>query len=158
MKVKTFQIRLAEEFLQADQDKLNSFIEHVDVRKTSTELANGKPDFWSILVFYNGIPPIVKEQQAAGASLSPTGKIIFPAQVEMSTEEKKIYEALKQWRADKAQTLNLPTFLVCSNAQLAAVAKVKPQTVEELNQIKGFGGQKTAKHGGDIIALLNSVN
>lgn len=156
MKVKAFQIRLAEEFLQVDQDKLNSFIEHVDVRKTSTELANGKPDYWSILVFYNGIPAIVKEQHT-GASLTASGKISFPAKVDLDEAETKIYEALKLWRADKAQTLGLPTYLVCSNAQLAAVAKVKPQSPEELIQIKGFAGQKTAKHGGDIIALLNSV-
>jgi ribonuclease D len=46
---------------------------------------------------------------------------------------------------------------VCSNAQLATIAKLRPQTVDELMKIKGFSEQKTARHGGDIIALLNSV-
>ncbi len=156
MKVKAFQIRLAEEFLQADQDKLNNFIENVDVRKTSTELANGKPDYWSVLVFYHGDAALQQEQKQEPIPTTKE-KISSPAKFDLSEEEKKIYEALKQWRAEKAQTLNLPTYLVCSNAQLAAVAKIKPQSPEELIQIKGFGGQKTAKHGGDIIALLNSI-
>ena len=60
MKVKTFQIRLADEFLQADQDKLNDFIDKVDLRKSATELARGQPDFWSILVFYDEGPPAPK--------------------------------------------------------------------------------------------------
>lgn len=152
MKVKAFQIRLAEEFLQVDQDNLNKFIEKVDVRKTSTELANGKPDYWSILVFY--------DELIAGLSApppAPGNKISFAAGTELSEEEKRIYETLKEWRAEKALTLSLPTYLVCSNAQLVAVAKVRPQSLDDLIKIKGFAGQKTARHGGDIIALLNSV-
>jgi len=152
MKIKAFQIRLAEEFLLADQDNLNNFIEKVDVRKTATELANGQPDYWSILVFY--------DELIAGTTAPPPAagnKISFPAGAELTADEKRIYEALKQWRAEKALTLNLPTYLVCSNAQLVAVAKVRPQNLDELIKIKGFAGQKTAKHGGAIIALLNSI-
>ena len=53
MKIKHFYIRLNKENLQIDQDTLNSFLDNVVVKKTVTELINGQPNFWSILVFYD---------------------------------------------------------------------------------------------------------
>lgn len=39
------------------------------------------------------------------------------------------------------------------------IAKIKPQSLDELSKVKGFvsGGQKIAKYGDDIIAVLNSI-
>lgn len=47
--------------------------------------------------------------------------------------------------------------MVCHNTKLMRIAKVKPQTLDELSNIKGFGGQKILKFGDDIIALMNSI-
>jgi ribonuclease D len=52
----------------------------------------------------------------------------------------------------------LPTYLISSNTELLTIAKVKPKAVSDLMKIRGFAGQKIAKHGEDIIALLNSVS
>lgn len=53
MKVNVFHIRLTKENLQSDQDNLNNFLDNVTVKKTATEVINGQPNFWSILVFYD---------------------------------------------------------------------------------------------------------
>ena len=37
------------------------------------------------------------------------------------------------------------------------IAKTKPSNLEDLEKIKGFAGQKIAKFGKDIIALMNSI-
>jgi ribonuclease D len=47
--------------------------------------------------------------------------------------------------------------MVCRNAELITVAKVKPETLADLEAIKGFVDQKITKFGGDIIALLKSM-
>jgi superfamily II DNA helicase RecQ len=47
--------------------------------------------------------------------------------------------------------------MVCHNTELLTIAKIKPQTLDELSKIKGFGGRKIAKFGYDIIAVLNSI-
>jgi len=148
MQVKIFQIRLLKENLQSDQNELNVFLDSVNVKKTAVQLVAGPPEYWSVLVFYTN------EKQSVSKS---SDKISFPADVDLSEEEKKIYETLKQWRFDKAGELQLPSYLITSNAELISVAKVKPRTADELIKIRGFGGHKTAKYGGDIIAVLNSV-
>ena len=149
MKIKVFHIRLTKENLQSDQDNLNSFLDSVTVKKTATELINGQPNFWSILVFYY--------EQKVEKQEKTSDKISITDENELTDEEKRIFATLKQWRQDKATQLNIPSFMVCHNTELMTIAKVKPQSLDELSNIKGFGGQKIAKFGDDILALLNSI-
>lgn len=149
MKVKVFHLRLTKENLQSDQDNLNEFLESVTVKKTSTQLINGQPNFWSILVFY--------DDQKTERAEKQSDKIAVTSNTELTTDEKRIFDTLKQWRLDKASELNIPSFMVCHNTELMTVAKVKPQTIDDLLKIKGFGEHKIAKFGDDILAVLNSI-
>ncbi len=149
MKVKVFHIRLTKENLQTDQDNLNNFLNNVTVKKTATELINGQPNFWSILVFYDDLKT-EKENKTSD-------KISITDENELTDEEKNIYATLKHWRQDKATQLNIPSFMVCHNTELHTISKIKPQNLDELSKIKGFGGQKISKFGDDILALLNSI-
>lgn len=148
MKVKVFHIRLTKENLQADQDNLNDFLDTVSISKIESVLITGQPNFWSILVFFG-------EKNADLPKSS--NKIAVTTDSELTEEEKLIYNALRQWRNDKAINLNLPSYVIAHNTQLMTIAKVKPQTLDDFINIKGFGGQKVAKYGEDIIALLNSI-
>ncbi|MFN8333688.1 MAG: HRDC domain-containing protein [Cyclobacteriaceae bacterium] len=150
MKVKVFHIRLTIEDSQSDQDRLNSFFETVTVEKTATELVTtGQSNFWSILVFY--------DDQKIDRPERISDKLSVISDSELSEEEKRIYEALRQWRQNRAIQLGMPSYIVAHNTELMTIAKSKPQTLDELSKIKGFGGQKAAKYGEDIIALLNSI-
>lgn len=149
MKVKVFHIRLTKENLQSDEDNLNNFLDNVTVKKTATELINGQPNFWSILVFY--------DDQKTEKQENISEKISVTDENELTDDEKRIFSTLKQWRQDKATQLNIPNFMVCHNTELVTIAKVKPQSLDDLSKIKGFGGQKISKFGDDIIAILNSI-
>jgi superfamily II DNA helicase RecQ len=149
MKVKVFHIRLTKENLQSDQEALNNFLDTVTVKKTATELINGQPNFWSILIFY--------DDQKTERQVKYSDKIAVTDENKLTDDEKRIFTTLKQWRQDKATQLNIPNFMVCHNSELMSIAKVKPQTLDELSKIKGFGRQKIAKFGDDIIAVLNSI-
>jgi superfamily II DNA helicase RecQ len=149
MKVKVFHIRLTKENLQSDQESLNNFLDSVTIKKTATELINGQPNFWSILVFY--------DEQKTEKQEKNSDKISITDENELTDEEKRIFATLKHWRQDKATQLNIPNFMICHNTELMTIAKVKPQTLDEFSKIKGFGGQKIAKFGEDILALLNSI-
>ncbi len=149
MKVKVFHIRLTKENLQSDQDNLNNFLDNVTVKKTATELINGQPNFWSILVFY--------DDQKTEKQENISEKISVTDENELTDDEKRIFSILKQWHQDKATQLNIPNFMVCHNTELVTIAKVKPQSLDDLSKIKGFGEQKIAKFGDDILAVLNSI-
>ena len=149
MNLKLFQTRLDETHLQTDQETINHFMDQVTVKKTATQFVPGEPDYWSVMVFYeNGKPrkPAYKEPE----------KLSVEADVELSADEQEIVSALKQWRKDKAHTANLPEYIICHNADLIAVSKLKPRSMEELSRVKGFGDLKIAKYGDDIMSVLNA--
>ena len=124
-------------------------MESVVVKKTSVELVNWQTSYWSIIVFYDTTK---SENQS-----NPTNKVSLTEESELPPEERQIYETLKRWRRDKANQLNVPSYVICHNTELMTLAKVRPQTLEELSNVKGFGGHKISNHGDEILQLLTSI-
>jgi len=142
MNIKVFNIRLDKEHCQEDQNRMNEFLNSVEIKLTSTNFVTTTTfDFWSAVVFYE--PKKVTEPKVD--------------LIELTVDEKKIYSALKQWRNDLAKKLGWSAFRICHNSHLASIAKAKPQTLEELKQVKSFGEIRTANYGDDIISLLNAL-
>lgn len=147
MNLKLFNTRLSTESALADQQAINSFMDSVSVKKTSTQFVPGNPDFWSILVFYEDLNGTHKKETEKQPAIT---------EEDLNETEKSIYAALRLWRKDRATEINLPEFMVCHNATLMTVAKEKPQDLLALSKIKGLGDQKIAKYGDDIVAILNA--
>jgi superfamily II DNA helicase RecQ len=74
---------------------------------------------------------------------------------DLNTNEQEVFTALKQWRNDFALNSGWSAFGICHNAHLMEIAKIKPETMEELEKVKGFGEVRTKKYGEDILAVLN---
>ena len=146
MKIKVFTIRLNKENFVTDQNLLNAFLDTVVVKETASELISGEINFWSIIIFY-------EEQKISTAS----DKLSVSDENELSEDQKRVYLALKTWRTETAATLGQPPFLVCHNNELLTVAKNNPKSFEDLAKIKGFGPQKIAIFGDDILEVLNSI-
>ncbi|WP_162126678.1 HRDC domain-containing protein [Flavobacterium phycosphaerae] len=146
MNIKVFNIRLAKEFCQSDQDKMNQFLDSVEVKLTSTNfVTTGTLDFWSAAVFY--APKTDKKG-------TETTKL---AEEDLSPQEHKIFNALRHWRNDLAETLDWSAFRICHNSHLLAVAKTNPQTLHDLEMVPGFGKARTEKYGDAILAVLNAL-
>jgi superfamily II DNA helicase RecQ len=142
MNVKVFNIRLNKNCFQEDQNSMNEFLNSVDVKLSSANFVTTETlGFWSVVIIYEdkkGVVNRIKEQ-------------------ELEPEEKIIFTALKQWRNDLAEKLGWSAFRVCHNSHLISIAKIKPQTLDELKNIKSFGERRSINYGDDIIALLNAM-
>lgn len=146
MNIKVFNIRLAKEFCQHDQDLLNQFLDSVEVKLTSTNfVTSGTKDFWSVAIFYS-LKINMKDKTDARF-----------LKENLQSDEQRIFDALRQWRNDLAQKLNWPAFRICHNSHLIAIAKTNPQTLEELENVTVFGKKRTEKYGEDILAVLNAI-
>jgi superfamily II DNA helicase RecQ len=149
MKVKHFRVRVGGEHLQNDQDAINQFLTEVTVEKTATNFISGMIDYWSVLVFYSAKNSKLKEPQE-------TEKVAILNYEELSQAEKNTLNSLKSWRSEKSVTLGMPQYMICHNSELMTIAKMKPASVEDLKKIKGFGEQKIARYGRDILTLLQA--
>jgi superfamily II DNA helicase RecQ len=149
MRIKHFQIRLTNEYLKADEDSLNEFLKTVVVKKTTPQLVIvEQTTYWSVLVFYDDISSL--ENHKNEKTVIDTSSL--------TEEERTRYEALRTWRSHLARRQASPNYIVASNAELAAIAKLNPTTLQELHKVKGMGEKKISKYGEEIIGLLNSEN
>jgi superfamily II DNA helicase RecQ len=141
MNIKVFNIRLDKENCKNDQTRMNTFLDSVEVKLTSTNfVTTGTTDFWSAVVFYE-----LKKSDS-----KPTEVI------ELNEQENEIFIALKQWRNDLAQKLGWSAFRICHNSHLISIAKSKPQNLDELKSVKSFGESRTLNYGDDILSVVNA--
>lgn len=146
MNIKVFNIRLSKEFCQSDEERMNEFLDTVEVKLSSTNfVTTGTTDFWSAAVFY--VPKVSKKEMI---KTKFSEEDLFP-------NERNIFNALRHWRNDLAEKLNWSSFRICHNSHLLAITKANPQTLEDLVKVSGFGKARTEKYGDDILAVLNAL-
>ncbi|ESU29879.1 hypothetical protein FLJC2902T_03580 [Flavobacterium limnosediminis JC2902] len=145
MKVQLFTIRIASSHFSADQQALNDFLQQIKFVKSDTHFVESTEEpHWSVLLHYESNP------QAKENSITVEEADLTPGSL-------YVLECLKQWRTDKAETLNIPKFMVCHNSELISIAFHHPKNKEALGSIKGFGAKKIEKFGDEIIEVLNAL-
>ncbi len=66
----------------------------------------------------------------------------------------ELYEALRAWRLDEANTIEKPAFTVLTNRSLLEIQDQCPTTIEHLSTINGIGPAKLQKYGDQIIEIV----
>jgi len=61
---------------------------------------------------------------------------------------------LKEWRTEQAREAGLPAYCIVSNATMAILAVVRPQSEAALLRVKGIGPKTVETYGVDLLALL----
>ena len=63
---------------------------------------------------------------------------------------------LRSWRLERSQQDAVPAYVVLHDATLRELAAVRPQTLDELAGVKGFGPVKVERYGDDLLSVLAS--
>lgn len=74
--------------------------------------------------------------------------------LDLSPSDVAQFEALKEVRSSLARAQNVPAYIICHDASLKAVAQQRPQSLEQLGQISGFGESKVSKFGEQLLAVV----
>ncbi|MCL2413953.1 MAG: HRDC domain-containing protein [Bacteroidales bacterium] len=69
-------------------------------------------------------------------------------------ENPELFEELRLWRKVRAEELDLPAYCILHTKTLVSIVNLKPQTLEELAKIKGFGKTKIKSFGAEILEIL----
>ncbi|PIZ61625.1 helicase [Candidatus Saccharibacteria bacterium CG_4_10_14_0_2_um_filter_52_9] len=68
--------------------------------------------------------------------------------------DEDLFEDLKSWRLQRAQSDGVAAYMIAHNAGLQAVASAKPATPQQLLALPGFGSKKVESYGSDILAII----
>jgi superfamily II DNA helicase RecQ len=72
--------------------------------------------------------------------------------------QRLLFQRLREWRAEKAEKEGIPVFIIATNKQLIDVIKRKPNVLEGLREINGFGQKKVDRHGKEILEIVKAFH
>ncbi len=76
--------------------------------------------------------------------------------VELSTDETRLFDALRAERARLAREQGVPAYIIFHDTTLAAIAKARPATLTALRDIPGMGNTKIERYGAAVLAALST--
>ncbi|NOU99930.1 HRDC domain-containing protein [Paenibacillus planticolens] len=101
-----------------------------------------------------GFRPIVSSDLESAQALS--GKARITQMLTYYCEEhpnEEVFEKLRTWRREQAAREGKAPYILATNRVLRMISVFLPQSKEELQQIPGFGEQKTGMYAGDVLKL-----
>ena len=102
----------------------------------------------------SGFRPLVNTDLESAQGLS--GKARMTQMLTYYCEEnpsEEVYETLRAWRREQAAREGKAPYILATNRVLRMISVFLPQSKEELQQIPGFGEQKTAMYAADVLNL-----
>jgi len=67
-----------------------------------------------------------------------------------------LFEALKRWRLEAARSEGVPAYVVMHDATLKAIAGAAPNTLAELERMKGMGPSRVTRYGNAILEVIDT--
>jgi len=121
------------------EEGLNNFCVNKKLASYKAEFftSNGS-SYWTVFIEYDPL-------------LEPAGEVSDLKEADMV-----LYNKLRQWRREQAEAQGVPVFIISTNGILKQVAIRKPETVEELKNIRGIGKAKLEKYGQELIDLVKT--
>jgi superfamily II DNA helicase RecQ len=135
----------------AEQEELNRFLRGHRIVQTRKELvAKDGESFWALLVEYLDHPA------KNGTVELPKGKIDYKEILD--TKEFSLFSKLRETRKKLSEENGLPVYAVCTNEQLAEMAKRRPKTLAEFMKIDGLGQGKAEKYAPALLECIKTEN
>lgn len=83
-----------------------------------------------------------------------TKKETGPTYSEADVGHPELFQTLRQWRSKKAEAQGVPHFQILHQKTLVQIAVHLPDTLAELNKIKGIGKRLAEKYGTELVTLV----
>jgi ATP-dependent DNA helicase RecQ len=80
-------------------------------------------------------------------------KRVAPA-AELPDADADLLSRLKDWRLDQARAQSVPAYVIFHDRTLAAIAALRPPTLDALSAIDGIGAKKLERYGQALLAIV----
>ncbi len=154
MKLKVFTLRFDDSLGAFDESELRAFVEDQDNPREVIDVSehffvHERRPTWALLVSYRDVP-------RPGSSHRQTPRKDYRADLDDSA--KTLFDELKSWRAKSCKREGLPPYLICTNRQMADIARSRPDSLAKLLEINGLGDAKVGRWGEEILAVVKAAS
>ena len=112
-----------------------------------------RADEYGGLSFGPGAKPILKGEQALVIAVPPK-RSKQSRRRDSNLPHDPLFEALREWRRDRAKEQGVPPYVIFHDSTLREVAARKPSSLGELSAIEGIGDTKLERHGESLLDAL----
>jgi ATP-dependent DNA helicase RecQ len=116
---------------------------------------DGEVRRWLQLVELSGA--LVEVTTPDGFRVLHVDHAVQPPQIPTGSDtdvDEELVTRLRSWRLERSQEDAVPAYVVLHDATLRELAALRPQTLNELAGVKGFGPVKLERYGDDLLAML----
>ena len=78
------------------------------------------------------------------------------ADIEEKIENRELFNKLRIWRKEKANSLRIKPYIIFSDSTLIELANKLPKNKEELLDIRGIGEKKFENYGEEVLGIINT--
>ncbi len=147
MLVRIFTLKFHTATERFDDEELQKFIKDKDVLSVREHffLKHNTPYLILVVTYLPGTGDIVS-----------AGKKKETWRESLSNEQLPLFDALREWRTERAKQDGVPPYVICTNQQLADMVAARPDSLAGLSKIHGFGKGKSEKYGKVILTMLST--
>ena len=148
MKARVFTLQVGEDG-QFDDSALQAFFEHADALVLSEHffVHDGRPTLALVVQYRDAVSRV---SRGDARKSPPRGE----PPVEVAPEDKILWEALRTWRNARSRKDGVPAYVLFTNAQLAAIATVRPTSRAALAAVEGVGDARIRDYAEEVLALV----
>ncbi len=154
MKLKVFTLRFDDSSGAFDDGDLVAFMEDHDNPREVIDVSehffvHDRRPIWALLLSYRDVP-----RPGARRRRDPAKDY----RADLDEPDKELYDELKSWRAKACRREGLPPYLICTNRQMADIARSRPASLAKLHDINGLGDAKVSRWGEEILAVVKAAS
>jgi len=152
MKVHIATLPFDPELGRFDDEPVRNFLadkELLDVRDHFF-VYQGKPHLAVLLTYDTGIVPVHRPKVTKGEK---SGRRDAWREL-LEPPDWPLFNTLREWRGQRAKAEGIPPYVISTNRQLALLVRARPQSLNSLGEIEGFGTNKLKSYGKEILALI----
>lgn len=144
MLIKVFTITFDSLTGEFNESPIREFLKDKEIISVSDYLfvRNEIPYLTLVVKYYPYRPEAHPDSQSAGES--NWKEIVGEADM-------GLFNLLRDWRSTRCKKDGVPPYIVLTNKQLAAITKLRPQSVAELSKIEGIGSKKIERYAVEIL-------
>ena len=144
MHVKVITLRF-DQLLEAFDDRpLREFVKDKDMLSIRDHFfVRNETPYLAAVVTYAPQPVVQPAAARAAGSRLEVGEADMP-----------LFNAMRDWRAERSKKEGVPPYMICTNRQLAAILRDKPRRMGKLGEIQGIGKAKLEKYGEELLAMV----
>lgn len=118
---------------------------------------------YGALVIQEQARPLLKSQQQLRLrkdleESSRSSKTTKRGKTTVSEQDRKLWEKLRECRANLANELGIPAYQIFHDATLMEMMEQKPQDRQEMLRVNGVGDKKFESYGSNFLAVINQAN